>query len=142
MWANEGRRTNNPDDWIQYDDYKQRLEIPGECQEIHHNWTGLGNEYRKMDEFEKREDRLKRDEQREIEAVGKVMQAIIETTSQEIYRKYAIIIEVCTGAKHGGDYNAGRNLSKAQNNRNRQIQTETRSTTNNRSKRRAEGAGN
>jgi hypothetical protein len=93
FWANEGRRTNHPNAWAQYDDYKQRLEMPGGCQEIHDNWTGLGNEYRKMDEYQKREDRLKRDEQREIEAVGKVMQTIIETTSQEIYRKYAIILD-------------------------------------------------
>ena len=46
-----------------------------------------------MDEYQKVDDRLKRDEQREIEAVGKVMQTIIETTSQEVYRKYAIILD-------------------------------------------------
>jgi hypothetical protein len=93
FWADQGRRTNNPDDWRQYDDYRQRLEVPEGCDEMHNNWNGLGSEYRKLDEFEKKEDRLKKDEQREIEAVGKVMQAIIATTSTEIYRKYAMIID-------------------------------------------------
>lgn len=93
FWADKGRRTNHPDAWAKYDDYKQRLQIPAGCQEIHTNWTGLGNEFRKMDEYQKVDDRLKRDEQREIEAVGKVMQTIIETTSQEVYRKYAIILD-------------------------------------------------
>ena len=92
-WANQGRRTNNPDDWRQYDDYKQRLTIPDGCDEIHNHWAGLRNEYRKLEEYEKKEERLKRDEQREVEAVGKVMQAIISTTSTEIYRKYAVIID-------------------------------------------------
>lgn len=96
-WANQGRKTNNPDDWCEYDDCRQRLEIPEGCDEIHNNWAGLGNEYRKIEDLEKKEDKLKRDEQREIEAVGKVMQAIIATTSAEIYRKYEVIIDQPAG---------------------------------------------
>ena len=92
-WADRGRNTNNKDDWYTYDKYKQRLEIPEGCEEIHYDWTGFANEYRKIEDYEKKEERFKRDERREIEAVGKVMQAIIETTSAEVYRKYARIID-------------------------------------------------
>ena len=92
-WANEGRRTNSEQDWAMYDDYLQRLAVPDQCEDIHNNWMGLGNEYRKIEELQKKEERYKRDEQTEIQAVGKVMQVIISTTSRELYRKYGMILD-------------------------------------------------
>ena len=92
-WADEGRRTNSEQAWAMYDDYAQRLEVPYQCKDIHNNWLGLGNEYRKLEEFQKKEERYKRDEQTEIQAVGKVMQVIISTTSRELYRKYGMILD-------------------------------------------------
>ena len=76
-----------------YDDYAQRLEVPYQCEDIHNNWLGLGNEHRKLEELQKKEERYKRDEQTEIQAVGKVMQVIISTTSRELYRKYGMILD-------------------------------------------------